>query len=103
VTRVPRAVTALHDASIAAWVALLAARARGPALAAMAVNLASGTPLALARVRERRRDVVAVAAPPLVGLAVLATLRRATGPALLATTVLSGLRALEVHRARRNG
>ncbi len=92
---------ALHDLSVAAWAGLLAAGARRPALAAMAVNLAAGTPLALARFRERRRDVVALGAPPLVGLAVLATVRGATRPALLTTAVLTGLRATEVLRARR--
>ncbi len=93
----------MHDLSVGAWLALLAAGARRPALAAMVVNLVSGTPLALARVRERRRDAVALGAPPLVGLAVLATVRGARRTALLTIAVLVGLRATEVHRARRNG
>ncbi len=95
--------TVVHDLSVAAWLASLAVGARGPALGAMAVNLVSGTPLALARFREGRRDVVALGAPPLVGLAVLTTLRGATRPALLTTAVLVALRTIEVRRARRVG
>ncbi|WP_205346916.1 hypothetical protein [Pseudonocardia broussonetiae] len=97
----------VHDASLAAWSALALARALGrgspgaPDALAVAVNLASGTPAALARLRARRRDPVAVLAPPAVAAAVLAT---ATAPGtwrpVAATTVLQVLTALERRSAR---
>lgn len=97
----------VHDASLAAWSALALARALGvgragvPDALAVAVNLVSGTPGALVRLRERRRDLVAVLAPPAVAAAVLAT---ATAPGtwrpVAATAVLQVLTALERRPAR---
>jgi hypothetical protein len=55
-----------------------ARRRRRPGLlygSVVAANLVSGTPAALERVRERRRDPVAVLAPHAVGAAVLTGLR----------------------------
>ncbi|KGI66459.1 NAD-dependent epimerase/dehydratase family protein [Mycolicibacterium rufum] len=71
----------VHDATLLAWCAMAAARARRrrrPGLlygSVVAANLLAGTPAALDRVRERRRDPVAVLAPLAVGAAVLTSAR----------------------------
>lgn len=95
----------LHDTTLLLWSALALARAigigrRGPAdVIVIAANLASGTPLALDRVRERRRDPVALLAPIAVTGAVAASLRGGLAP-VVATAVLHVLNAIE--RNRRN-
>jgi hypothetical protein len=68
--------------------------------AVIAANLLSGTPAALTRVRERRRDVVALMAPAAVGAAVLASVQG--GPAAAAATaVLGGLGMTERRSTKR--
>lgn len=68
--------------------------------AVIAANLTSGTPAALTRVRERRRDPVALLAPVAVGVAVLASLRGGRA-AVAATSVLGGLGMAERRRTTR--
>jgi nucleoside-diphosphate-sugar epimerase len=103
-----RTIGYIHDASLATWSALALAHALGfgragvPDAAVVAVNLASGTPMALERVLERRRDPVAVLAPLAVIAAVATTLRGGWAP-VAATTALSLLAAAERRRARRIG
>ncbi|MET0705045.1 MAG: NAD-dependent epimerase/dehydratase family protein [Mycobacterium sp.] len=93
----------VHDATLALWTALAVVRAAGfrraRALDAVivAANLASGTPMALDRVREQRRDPVALAAPLAVAAAVAATWRGGWAP-VVATAGLHLLNARE--RAR---
>lgn len=92
----------VHDLSLAAWVGLAVARAAGwrrtgPVDAlVVGVNLASGAPAALRRLRQRRRDPVAVLAPVAVGCAVLATARPGPrGAPLVAVALLAGLAVAE--------
>ena len=96
----------VHDGTLALWGAsalLAAARHRRPgALTAVAVagNLAAGTPAALERVRQRRRDPAALLAPAAVGAGIVATLRGGWAP-VAATLALGGLRASEIRRGTR--
>ncbi|WP_304108727.1 NAD-dependent epimerase/dehydratase family protein [Mycolicibacterium bacteremicum] len=99
------AVDALHDASLTLWLMLVAARALGasrpgwPEAVVIGTNLAAGTPAALARLTQRRRDPVALLAPPTVGAAVLATRRGGWAP-VLATAVLGAFAVAERRRGR---
>jgi UDP-glucose 4-epimerase len=99
------AIQKVHDASLLLWTATALARAIGVSgagvaeAAAIAVNLASGTPTALNRIRERRRDPVALLAPAAVSGAVAASLRPGR-TAVGATAVLHFLNALERRRRR---
>jgi len=105
-TTSPSTIERVHDASLMLWSALAvlrAGRAGRPGLleaAAMAVNLIAGTPAALDRLRERRRDPVALLAPVVVGAAVLASLRGGWTP-VAATAVLGLLDIAERRRAKR--
>jgi UDP-glucose 4-epimerase len=97
----PRAVVQLvHDASLMSWGALTVLRAAGfgrpgvPDRAVMALNLVSGTPMAIDRVLERRRDPVALLAPAAV-VAALAASVRGGWPAVATTAVLQVLNVLE--------
>ncbi|VEG52996.1 NAD-dependent epimerase/dehydratase [Mycolicibacterium aurum] len=93
----------IHDYSLWLWSALALTRAVGfrragaPDVAVIAVNLVSGTPMALRRVRERRRDLVALAAPVAVALAVASTHRGGWSP-VAATATLVTLGMAERHR-----
>ena len=93
----------VHDATLALWCVLALAGASKPGRpgllhgAVIAANLISGTPAALTRVRERRRDVVALFAPVAVGLSVLASVHG--GRTAAATTAVLG--ALGVAERRR--
>lgn len=100
----------VHDASLLAWTLLTVARAvrrrRAGRLdaAVVATNLVAGTPAALARLRDRRRDPVALLAPPAVAVAVLTTALASGGWApVAATAVLNGLAAAERHRPYTTG
>lgn len=102
-TRMKRAtVDTLHDGSLALWLVLVAARALGagrpgwPEAAVIGTNLVAGTPAALTRLTQRRRDPVALLAPPTVGAAVLATRRGGWAPVI--ATALLGAFALAEHR-----
>jgi len=93
---------AVHDLSLAAWALLAGARAAGRHRAGpvdalvVGVNLAAGAPAALGRIRQRRRDPVAVLAPVVVGCAVVATAQPARPVApLAAVAVLVVLAAVE--------
>jgi len=96
----------VHDTTLLLWCLAALTRASTPGPpgpvhgAVIATNLLSGTPAALARVRRRRRDPVALVAPPAVGVAVLASLRGGR-PALAATAVLGALGVAERRRASR--
>ncbi|MBB2993061.1 nucleoside-diphosphate-sugar epimerase [Mycolicibacterium iranicum] len=104
----PRSVQRLHDATLLLWCATAIARAANPGrpgplhAALIAMNLLSGIPAALARVRQRRRDPVALAAPPAVAAAVLASVRGGR-PAAVATTVLGALGIAERRRTEGRG
>lgn len=93
----------IHDASLWLWSALSLARAVGfgeagkPDAAAMTVNLISGTPMALRRMRQRRRDPVALLAPVAVAGAVAASRRGGWLP-FAATVVLHALGTAERNR-----
>jgi hypothetical protein len=63
----------------------------------VAANLVSGTPGALQRIRERRRDLVALLAPVAIVVALGATVRRGWYP-VAATAVLHWFNALERRR-----
>ncbi|MEU0498758.1 NAD-dependent epimerase/dehydratase family protein [Mycobacterium sp. NPDC006124] len=96
----------VHDTSLLLWLLAALTRVEKPGRpglahgAVIAANLLSGTPAALTRVRQRRRDPVALVAPPAVGAAVLASLRG--GPiALAATAVLGVLGIVERRRTSR--
>jgi hypothetical protein len=97
----------VHDASLGVWSALSLARALGygragvPDAAVIAVNLASGTPMAVGRVRQRRRDPVALMAPVAVGAALAATRRGGWAP-VAATAALNLLVVAESRRAVRS-
>ena len=96
----------IHDSSLWLWTAWTLARAigfrrAGNAYAAViATNLIAGTPMALRRMQERRRDPVALLAPVAVATAVL-TSRRGGWPPVAATAILAVLGAAERHRTRR--
>lgn len=103
-------VDAVHDISLAAWALLAAARAAGRHRAGpidalvVGLNLVAGSPAALRRVRQRRRDPVALLAPVAVGCAVFATARpRSRWAPVAAVTVLAGLAAAERVRSDRDG
>jgi hypothetical protein len=97
----------VHDASLALWSGLAAARALGigragvPDAVVVATNLTSGIPMALERVRARRRDPVALLAPVAVATALLATLRGGWSP-VAATAALHLLNAVERRRTATN-
>ncbi|MGA5463709.1 NAD-dependent epimerase/dehydratase family protein [Mycobacterium sp. NPDC050041] len=103
-----RTIQYVHDASLLTWSGLALARALGvgragaPDAAVVALNLASGTPMALDRVLARRRDPAALLAPLAVVTAVATSLRGGWAP-VAATTVLSLLAASERRRAKRSG
>ena len=94
----------VHDASLLLWGAMAVARATGKGRAGMtdaaviATNLVSGTPMALDRLKARRRDPVALLAPAAVGVAVLSTLRGGWAP-VAATAALGALAFAERRRA----
>jgi nucleoside-diphosphate-sugar epimerase len=94
----------VHDASLATWSALALTRALGRGRAGfvdraiIAVNLAAGTPVALKRFRDRRRDPVALLAPVAVAAAVAASLRGGWAP-VAATALLDVLVLVERRRA----
>jgi UDP-glucose 4-epimerase len=93
----------VHDASLLLWAASALTRALGLRranavdVAAIGANLASGTPMALQRLQERRRDPVALMAPVAVAGALLTSLRGGWA-AVAATTVLQVLNAVERSR-----
>lgn len=102
----PKTIDRIHDSTLLLWCVMAATRLSKPGRPGLlhgvviAANLASGTPAALARMRERRRDPVALLAPAAVGAAVLASLRGGrTGAA--ATAVLGGLGMSERRRTKR--
>ena len=93
----------VHDASLLLWTASAVARARGVRRAstlqavAAAANLVSGTPMALERVVERRRDPVALLAPVAVLGALASSLRGGWTPVVV-TAVLQVLNVIEGRR-----
>ena len=97
----PRAVTQLvHDTSLALWGAFAVGRAAGfgrvgwPDWTVVAINLASGSPMAIDRVLERRRDPVALLAPVAVVAALIAS-GRGGWSAVAATGILQMLNMAE--------
>ncbi|KAA0096202.1 NAD-dependent epimerase/dehydratase family protein [Mycolicibacterium sp. P1-18] len=102
----PKTVDRVHDTTLLLWCVMALTRATTPGRpgvmhgAVIAANLLSGTPAALTRVRERRRDAVALVAPVAVGVAVLASARGGRAAAA-ATTVLGLLGIAERRRAAR--
>jgi nucleoside-diphosphate-sugar epimerase len=94
-----------HDVSLLLWTALAFVRALGigrtgvPDAVAMGTNLASGTPMALERMRARRRDAVALLAPVAVAAALAASLRGGWTP-VAATAALHLLNAAERRRTK---
>jgi hypothetical protein len=100
-----RAVARVHDTSLLTWTGLALARALGkrragvPDALVVATNLASGTPLALDRILERRTDTVALVAPVAVLAALAATVRGGWAP-VAATAALHVLNGLERKRAK---
>ncbi|WP_231737535.1 NAD-dependent epimerase/dehydratase family protein [Mycobacterium sp. IS-1742] len=97
------AIDRAHDVTLGVWGALAVLRAvggrraRAVDAAVVASNLASGTPMALDRVFERRTDPVALLAPVAVVAALGATVRGGW-PAVAATGVLQVLRVSERRR-----
>ena len=95
----------VHDGTLLLWGAMALTRAAGignsGALDAVviAANLASGTPMALARLRARRRDPVALLAPVAVAVAVAGSLRGGWTP-VMATAVLNVLNMIEHHQTQ---
>jgi UDP-glucose 4-epimerase len=93
----------VHDVTLVLWSALALARALGigragvPDGVVVAANLVSGTPAALQRIRERRRDFVAVLAPVAIVVALGVTVRGGWSP-VAATAVLHWFNALERRR-----
>ena len=93
-----------HDATLLLWSAAAISRALGvrragwPDAAVVGANLAAGTPMALDRLRERRRDTVALLAPVTVATAVISSLRGGWLP-VVATTALQVLNLAERRRA----
>ncbi|MDA2892609.1 NAD-dependent epimerase/dehydratase family protein [Mycolicibacterium sp. BiH015] len=102
----PSSVQRLHDASLLLWCVTAVARAANPGRprplhgAFIATNLVSGTPAALARVQQQRRDPVALAAPVAVAAAVLTSLRGGR-PAAVAAIVLGALGIAERRHIKR--
>lgn len=102
----PKMIDRVHDSSLLLWCLMAVTRVSKPGRPGLlhgvviAANLASGTPAALTRLRERRRDPVALLAPVAVGAAVLASLRGGR-TAVAATAVLGALGMTE--RRRTNG
>jgi len=98
-----RVLAQVHDVTLVAWCAMAAAgmnrrRRPGPLYAGVVVaNLISGTPAALQRVRQHRRDPVALLAPAAVAAAVLAT-RRGGRAAAVSTAALGVLGFAERRR-----
>lgn len=95
----------VHDGTLMLWGALALTRAVGigragiPDVVVVSANLVSGIPMALARVRERRRDPVALLAPVAVAAALASSLRGGWSP-VAATTLLQVLNAIERNRHR---
>jgi UDP-glucose 4-epimerase len=93
----------VHDGALLLWSASAVARALGfrrawaPEAAAALANLAAGTPMALDRVRDRRRDPVALLAPITVAAAVASSLRGGWTPVAV-TGALHLLNAAERRR-----
>ncbi|GAB7070975.1 NAD-dependent epimerase/dehydratase family protein [Mycolicibacterium hodleri] len=102
----PTTIDRVHDTTLLLWCVMAVTRASKPGRpgllhgAVIAANLISGTPAALTRVRERRRDLVALLAPAAVGAAVLASARGGRA-AVAATAVLGGLGLTEWCRTKR--
>lgn len=96
-------VSRVHDVSLWAWSALALARALGagrpgvPDRLAMATNLVAGTPAAIDRVLERRRDPIALLAPVTVAAAVVASIRGRWSP-VAATAALHVVNLIEHRR-----
>ncbi len=94
----------VHDSTLALWGALSVARAAGlgragaPDAAVIAANLIAGIPMALDRVRARRRDAVALLAPVAVGAALLAYTRGGWTP-VAGVATLGALAAADRRRA----
>lgn len=95
----------IHDVSLLLWTASVFARALGMpragsfAAIAAGANLVSGTPMALERVVQRRRDPVALLAPVTVVGALVASLRGGWTP-VAATAVLQILNVVERKRPK---
>jgi nucleoside-diphosphate-sugar epimerase len=93
----------VHDASLLVWGATAFAHAIGIGRAGkvdaaiIAANLGSGTPMALDRIRQHRRDPVALLAPVAVGAAVVASLVGGWAP-VAAVAALQVLNAAERSR-----
>lgn len=100
------AVDRAHDVTLGLWGALAVLRAvgvrraRAVDAAVVVSNLATGTPMALDRVLERRADPVALLAPVAVIAALGATLRGGW-PAVAATGVLQVLRMSERNQRKK--
>lgn len=94
----------VHDVSLLLWGVSALARAMGvrrawvPQAAAAAANLASGTPMALDRIAQRRRDPVAILAPLTVLSAVVTGVRAGWTP-VAATALLQLLNVAERRRS----
>ncbi|MGE2717907.1 NAD-dependent epimerase/dehydratase family protein [Mycolicibacterium litorale] len=97
----------VHDVSLVLWGllafvrALGARRARTADAAVVVTNLATGTPMALDRVLERRADPVALLAPVAVVAALGATVRGGWA-AVAATGVLQWLRMAERNQRKKD-
>jgi UDP-glucose 4-epimerase len=93
----------IHDATLLLWGVLTVARAArigrtgAPDAIVIAANLISGTPMAVDRVRARRRDAVALLAPVAVGAALLAQMRGGWTP-VAAVAALGAIAAADRHR-----
>lgn len=93
----------LHDVSLLLWSAVAVVRALGVGragaadAAVIATNLAAGTPMALERMRQKRRDPVALVAPVAVVTALGASVRGGWAP-VAATAVLHLLNTVEHNR-----
>ncbi len=98
-----RIIRQVHDSTLVLWGALAVARAAGfgrpgaPDAAVIAGNLIAGTPMAVDRVRARRRDAVALLAPVTVGVALLAYVRGGWTP-VAAVATLGMLAAVDRRR-----
>jgi UDP-glucose 4-epimerase len=92
----------VHDITLGLWGLLSVVRATGhgrpglPDAAVIAANLVSGTPMALTRVAQRRRDPVALAAPVAVAAALISA--RRGGWATVVTTAALGMLAIADRR-----
>ncbi|MCT7661116.1 NAD-dependent epimerase/dehydratase family protein [Mycobacterium deserti] len=95
----------VHDVSLVSWSLLTVGRAAGIRRAGLvdgvvvAANLVSGTPMALDRMLESRRDPVALLAPVTVVAALAATVRGGWTP-VVATAALHLLNAMERKRRK---